>query len=40
MAAAVRDERRIAQVIAFVASPVTEYMTGAIVDVNSGQFSR
>lgn len=32
--------RRIAQVISFVASPVTEFMTGATVDVNSGRFAR
>jgi 3-oxoacyl-[acyl-carrier protein] reductase len=32
--------RRIAQVIAFVASPVTEYMTGATIDVNSGRLAR
>lgn len=29
--------RRVAQTIAFVASPVSEYMTGAIIDVNSGR---
>lgn len=32
--------RRIAQVIAFVASPVTEFMTGATIDVNSGRAAR
>jgi 3-oxoacyl-[acyl-carrier protein] reductase len=32
--------RRIAQVIAVVASPVTEYMTGATIDVNSGRYLR
>jgi 3-oxoacyl-[acyl-carrier protein] reductase len=32
--------RRIAQVIAFVASPVTEFMTGATIDVNSGRAVR
>jgi NAD(P)-dependent dehydrogenase (short-subunit alcohol dehydrogenase family) len=32
--------RRIAQVVSFVASPVTEFMTGATVDVNSGRFAR
>jgi 3-oxoacyl-[acyl-carrier protein] reductase len=32
--------RRIAQAIAFVASPVNEFMTGATVDVNSGRFAR
>ena len=36
----VRDPRRIAQVIAFVASPVTEFMTGATIDVNSGRAAR
>jgi NAD(P)-dependent dehydrogenase (short-subunit alcohol dehydrogenase family) len=34
------SSRRIAQVVAFVASPVTEFMTGATVDVNSGRFAR
>jgi hypothetical protein len=29
-----------AQLIALVASPVTEYMTGATIDVNSGRFLR
>jgi len=32
--------RRIAQVIAFVASPVTEFMTWATIDVNSGRAAR
>jgi NAD(P)-dependent dehydrogenase (short-subunit alcohol dehydrogenase family) len=32
--------RRVAQTIAFVASPITEYMTGATIDVNSGRFLR
>jgi 3-oxoacyl-[acyl-carrier protein] reductase len=32
--------RRIAQTIALVASPITEYMTGATIDVNSGRFLR
>jgi 3-oxoacyl-[acyl-carrier protein] reductase len=32
--------RRIAQVVTVVASPVTEFMTGATIDVNSGRFSR
>jgi 3-oxoacyl-[acyl-carrier protein] reductase len=32
--------RRMAQMIALVASPVTEYMTGATIDVNSGRFLR
>jgi 3-oxoacyl-[acyl-carrier protein] reductase len=32
--------RRIAQVITVVASPVTQFMTGATIDVNSGRFSR
>ena len=32
--------RRIAQVIAFVASPVAEFMTGATIDVNSGRAAR
>ena len=32
--------RRIAQVITFVASPVTEFMTGATIDVNSGRAAR
>jgi 3-oxoacyl-[acyl-carrier protein] reductase len=31
---------RMAQLIALVASPVTEYMTGATIDVNSGRFRR
>jgi hypothetical protein len=29
-----------AQLIAFVASPVAEYMTGATIDMNSGRFLR
>ena len=32
--------RRVAQLIAVVASPVSEYMTGATVDVNSGRHLR
>jgi 3-oxoacyl-[acyl-carrier protein] reductase len=32
--------RRIAQVIAVVASPVSEFMTGATIDVNSGRAAR
>src|ERR687886_131152 len=32
--------RRIAQVVTFVASPVTEFMTGATIDVNSGRAAR
>jgi len=32
--------RRIAQVIAVVASPVSEFMTGATIDVNSGRHIR
>lgn len=32
--------RRVAQAVAFVASPVNEFMTGATVDVNSGRFLR
>jgi len=32
--------RRVAQMIAVVASPVSEYMTGAIIDVNSGRYLR
>jgi NAD(P)-dependent dehydrogenase (short-subunit alcohol dehydrogenase family) len=32
--------RRVAQAIAFVASPVNEFMTGATIDVNSGRSSR
>jgi 3-oxoacyl-[acyl-carrier protein] reductase len=32
--------RRVAQTIAIVASPVAEYMTGAVVDVNSGRFPK
>jgi 3-oxoacyl-[acyl-carrier protein] reductase len=32
--------RRIAQVITIVASPVTEFMTGATIDVNSGRAAR
>ncbi|MGZ4524234.1 MAG: SDR family NAD(P)-dependent oxidoreductase [Mycobacteriaceae bacterium] len=32
--------RRVAQTIAVVASPVTEYMTGAVIDVNSGRFPK
>lgn len=31
---------RIAQTIVVVASPVTEFMTGATIDVNSGRFAR
>jgi 3-oxoacyl-[acyl-carrier protein] reductase len=31
---------RTAQLIALVASPVTEYMTGATIDMNSGRFLR
>lgn len=30
--------RRVAQAIAFLASPVNEFMTGATIDVNSGRF--
>ncbi len=30
--------RRVAQLIALVASPVAEFMTGATIDVNSGRF--
>jgi 3-oxoacyl-[acyl-carrier protein] reductase len=30
--------RRVAQLIALVASPVAEFMTGVTVDVNSGRF--
>ncbi len=32
--------RRVAQAVAFVSSPVNEFMTGAIIDVNSGRFMR
>ncbi|WFE33545.1 SDR family oxidoreductase [Micromonospora sp. WMMD975] len=32
--------RRVAQAVAFVASPVNEFMTGTVVDVNSGRFLR
>ena len=32
--------RRVAQTIAVVASPVAEYMTGAVIDVNSGRFPK
>jgi 3-oxoacyl-[acyl-carrier protein] reductase len=32
--------RRVAQVIAVVASPVSEHMTGATVDVNGGRHLR
>jgi 3-oxoacyl-[acyl-carrier protein] reductase len=32
--------RRMAQLIALVASPVAEFMTGATIDVNSGRFLR
>jgi 3-oxoacyl-[acyl-carrier protein] reductase len=32
--------RRVAQLIVVVASPVSEYMTGATVDVNSGRYLR
>lgn len=32
--------RRVAQVIAIVASPVFEYMTGATIEVNSGRHLR
>jgi 3-oxoacyl-[acyl-carrier protein] reductase len=32
--------RRMAQTIAVVASPITEYITGATIDVNSGRFLR
>jgi 3-oxoacyl-[acyl-carrier protein] reductase len=32
--------RRVAQTIALVASPITEYVTGATIDVNSGRFLR
>ncbi|WP_214366556.1 SDR family NAD(P)-dependent oxidoreductase [Pseudonocardia sp. H11422] len=32
--------QRVAQLIALVASPVTEYMTGATIDMNSGRFLR
>jgi 3-oxoacyl-[acyl-carrier protein] reductase len=31
---------RMAQMIALVVSPITEYMTGATIDVNSGRFLR
>jgi NAD(P)-dependent dehydrogenase (short-subunit alcohol dehydrogenase family) len=31
---------RTAQLIALVASPVTEYMTGATINMNSGRFLR
>jgi 3-oxoacyl-[acyl-carrier protein] reductase len=32
--------RRVAQTIAFLVSPVTEYMTGATIDMNSGRHLR
>ena len=32
--------RRVAQMIAVVASPVAEFMTGATIDVNSGRHLR
>jgi 3-oxoacyl-[acyl-carrier protein] reductase len=32
--------RRVAQLVVVVASPVSEYMTGATVDVNSGRYLR
>jgi NAD(P)-dependent dehydrogenase (short-subunit alcohol dehydrogenase family) len=32
--------RRLAQMIAVVASPISEYITGATVDVNSGRHLR
>jgi len=32
--------RRVAQTIAVIASPVSEYMTGATIDVNSGRYLR
>ncbi|NMH99570.1 SDR family NAD(P)-dependent oxidoreductase [Pseudonocardia acidicola] len=32
--------QRVAQLIALIASPVTEYMTGATIDMNSGRFLR
>ena len=32
--------RRIAQTIAVIASPVAEYMTAAVIDVNSGRFPK
>jgi hypothetical protein len=32
--------RRVAQMIAVIASPVSEYMTGATIDVNSGRHLR
>jgi 3-oxoacyl-[acyl-carrier protein] reductase len=32
--------RRMAQLIALLASPVAEFMTGATIDVNSGRFLR
>ena len=32
--------RRVAQTIAVVVSPVAEYMTGAVIDVNSGRFPK
>jgi 3-oxoacyl-[acyl-carrier protein] reductase len=32
--------RRVAQLIALIASPITEYMTGATIDMNSGRFIR
>ena len=34
------SSRRVAQLVAVVASPVCEYMTGATVDVNSGRHLR
>jgi 3-oxoacyl-[acyl-carrier protein] reductase len=34
------EPRRLAQTIAVVASPIAEYMTGAVIDVNSGRFPR
>ena len=34
------SSRRVAQLVAVVASPVSEYMTGATVDVNSGRHLR
>jgi hypothetical protein len=32
--------RRVAQMIAVVASPVSEFMTGATIDINSGRHLR
>lgn len=32
--------RRVAQLIAMVASPVSEFMTGATIDINSGRYLR